>query len=124
MDSVGLLDRYAGVTEQGSTALALCGTVLGADLTAYVTGAGSLEQFTSWLADPAAANPYLSLRLSAAVELIDAFVTYNRVGAAAAWLAEVGPDGEVPARQLRAWTGDESLFKTLQASAVAAASAP
>jgi hypothetical protein len=123
MATVGVLDRIPRVTEQDSPAVTLCVTALGADLTAFVTGADSREQFESWLVDPAAATPYLALRVAAAVELIDAFATGNRVSLAGPWLSEVGADGQVPARLLRVWTGDESLFKTLQAGAVAAASA-
>ena len=103
--------------------MALCVTALGGDLTAFVAGADSREQFESWLADPAAATPYLALRMAAAVELIDAFATGNRVSVAGPWLSEIGADGQVPARVLRAWTGDESVLKTLQAGATAAASA-
>jgi len=123
MASVGVLDRIPRGTEQDSPAVALCVTALGADLTAFVAGAESREQFESWLVDPAAAAPYLALRLAAAVELIDAFATCNRVSLAGPWLSEIGADGQVPARLLRAWTGDESLLKTLQAGATAAASA-
>jgi hypothetical protein len=123
MASVGVLDRIPRVTEQDSPAVALCRTVLGADLTAYVVGAESREQFESWLVDPAAATPYLALRMAAAVELIDAFATCNQVSLAGPWLSDVGADGRVPARLLRGWTGDESLLKTLQAGAMAAAAA-
>jgi hypothetical protein len=123
MATVGVLDRIPRVTGQDSPAVALCVSALGVDLTAYVTGADSREQFESWLVDAAAATPYLALRVAAAVELIDAFATGNRVSLAGPWLSEVGADGQVPARLLRAWTGDESLFKTLQAGAAAAASA-
>ena len=101
MESVGLLDRTTGATEQDSSPVALCLTVLGADLTAYLAGADTLAQFESWLATPALAGPHALPRIRAAAELIDALATYNQVSMAGPWLAEVCRATRSPPSPLR-----------------------
>ncbi|AGZ45938.1 hypothetical protein [Actinoplanes friuliensis] len=97
----------------------LCVTALGRQLTAYVAGAGSVEEFESWFAGRARPDRRVAGRLSAAAEVISVFEAANRTTLAAAWLREMDPSGYVPARVLRLSEGDPTTAKALIETAIA-----
>jgi hypothetical protein len=97
----------------------LCLTALGADLTAYIAGADSVEEFTSWFTGPALARPTVRRRVAAAAEVVTIFATYNRTALAAPWLREADEDGQVPASTLRHSIAIEPTVKALQSAAAA-----
>jgi len=101
----------------------VCAEVLGEDLTAYLAGANSIDEFRSWSAGPVLDTDTAARRLAAAVELIGIFHTVNRTAQAAPWLSGVGPSGLVPARALRESTGDPATIKALHEAAEAFADA-
>lgn len=92
---------------------ALCVTALGAELTAYVSGAATVAEFESWFAGGSWPAEPVRRRLAAAAELINVFETANQSALAAAWLREMDPTGYVPARVLRISEGDEVSVKSL-----------
>ena len=97
---------------------ALCVTALGAELTAYVAGAASVGEFESWFAAGHRPAWQVRRRLAAAAELVNVFETANQSALAAAWLREMDPAGDVPARVLRLSDGDEAGVKALLETAV------
>jgi len=122
MATVSLVDRMPGIVTPDD-ATALCVAVLGADLTAYLAGAGSVGELERWRADPAAAGHLFRVRVAAAADVIDAFAACNRVSLAAAWLREVDPELGIPAKVLRYSAADRTAIKDVVAAATAAASA-
>lgn len=99
-----------------------CAGVLGAPLTAYLAGAGSVAQLREWLAAPpraavpahAEAPPRDEAaeaveRLRVARDVIDAFAAANRVEEARPWLREAvdGTAGGCPASLIRDGRGAE-----------------
>jgi hypothetical protein len=92
---------------------ALCVTALGAELTAYVSGAATVGEFDSWFAGGHRPPWQVRRRLAAAAELVGVFSSANRSALAAAWLRELDPTGDVPARVLRLSEGDETGVKAL-----------
>lgn len=122
MASVSLLDPVPGITTPDDAA-ALCVTVLGADLTAYLAGAGSVDELDRWRAEPTAADHLFGVRVAAAADVIDTFAAYNRISLAGAWLREVDPELGIPAKVLRYSAADRTAIKDLVAAATAAASA-
>jgi hypothetical protein len=87
-------------TELGDLA-ALCDTVFGRDLTAYLAGAESVIQLAHWI-DAGAPTHAPAYRLSVAADVIQAFAADNRVAAAAPWLRDVPVGGgSPPARTIR-----------------------
>ncbi|GLY95775.1 hypothetical protein Acsp02_30300 [Actinoplanes sp. NBRC 103695] len=110
----------AFLRESGVSAnIEVCDEVLGEDLTAYLAGANTIDEFRSWSAGPVLSSDTAARRLSAAVELISIFHTVNRTSQAASWLREVGVGGLVPARALRESTGDPATVKALHEAAEA-----
>ena len=97
----------------------LCVTALGRDLSAYVAGAASVDEFDSWFAGPLRPGHPVRRRLAAAAEIISVFEVANRTGLAAAWLREVDTEGYVPARVLRLSEGDQTSVKALLEAAAA-----
>jgi hypothetical protein len=96
----------------------LCLTALGPDLTAYVAGADSVDEFTSWVTGEAFAPASVRRRLAAAAEVVTTFAADNRSALAGPWLTEA-QDGSVPARTLRDSAGGEATVKALLAAATA-----
>lgn len=97
---------------------ALCVTALGAELTAYVTGAATVAEFESWFAGGHRPPWQVRRRLAAAAELVLVFETANQSALAAAWLREMDPAGYVPARVLRLSEADETSVKALLEAAM------
>jgi hypothetical protein len=102
----------------GTTALAeharLCTSAFGAELTAYLAGAGSVREWNEWLADAAAARTKpMALRLATAMEVINIFAVHNRTSMAGPWLREINSAGLPPARVIRASAGDGTVVKAL-----------
>jgi hypothetical protein len=95
----------------------VCDEVLGEDLTAYVAGANTIDEFRSWSSGPVLGSDPAARRLAAVVELIGIFHTVNRTAQVAPWLREAGPSGLVPARALRESSGDPATVKALHESA-------
>lgn len=96
----------------------LCVTALGPELTAYVSGADSVEEFTSWFAGSAVARASVRRRVQLAAEVITTFAAYNRSALAGPWLTEA-EDGPAPALTLRRSYGGEPAVKALLAAATA-----
>jgi hypothetical protein len=96
----------------------LCVAVLGAELTAYLAGAGSVGEFRSWFATRRPC-PQVRRRLAAAAEVVGVFEAANRSAQAAAWLRELDQSGYTPARVLRLSEGDEASVKALLEAAAA-----
>jgi hypothetical protein len=122
MALVGVLDRSRGVSRSEHSA-ALCITALGAELTAYLAGAASVDELESWLADPAAGDRFFAVRVAAAADVIDVFATHNQVALASVWLRGVDAEHGIPARMLRTSTSDPAKIKNLLAVAASRASA-
>lgn len=122
MATASLLDRMPGIVTPDDAA-ELCTAVLGADLTAYLAGAGSVDELHRWRRDPAAADPLFCTRVAAAADVVDTFAAYNRISLAGAWLRGVDPQLGIPARVLRFAAADRTAIKDLVAAATAAASA-
>ena len=101
----------------------VCDEVLGEDLTAYLAGANTIDEFRSWSSGPVLGSDSAARRLAAAVELISIFHTVNRTAQAASWLREASSSGLVPARALRESSGDPATVKALHEAAEAFASA-
>lgn len=97
----------------------LCLTALGPDLTAYLSGAGSAEEFASWFTGPALARATVRRRVAAAAEVVNIFATYNRSALAAAWLRDVDENGHAPASTLRHSIATEPTVKALLSAAAA-----
>jgi hypothetical protein len=97
---------------------ALCVTALGADLTAYVSGAATAGEFASWFAAGHQPPWPARRRLATAAEVVGVFAAANQSALAAAWLREVDPAGFMPARVLRLSEGDEAGVKALIESAM------
>lgn len=78
--------------------VAVCVTVLGRELTAYVAGADSTDELDGWLddADGDAGWP-ARCRLRAAFDVVEIFAAANRASLARGWLRQVGAAGD-PAR--------------------------
>jgi hypothetical protein len=92
---------------------ALCVTALGAELTAYVSGAATVGEFESWFTGGHRPPWPARRRLAAAAELVGVFESANRSALAAAWLREMDPTGYLPARVLRLSEGDGTSVKAL-----------
>lgn len=94
-----------------------CRAALGADLTAYLAGAGSVAEFDSWrTATTAPACAHAVVRLVAGVELIRTFAADNLLSHLPHWLremtdTEVGP--LVPARAIRSAGEEIQPIKTV-----------
>jgi hypothetical protein len=97
----------------------LCVEVLGDDLTAYLAGANSVDEFRGWAGGPVLPSDPPARRVAAAAEVIGIFATVNRTALTAPWLSEVGPAGIVPARALRESSGDPATAKALHEAAEA-----
>jgi len=91
----------------------LCVTTLGPELTAYVAGADSVREFESWFAARRPPNRLIRRRLAVAAALVSVFEAANQSAMAAAWLRELDPAGDIPARVLRMFEGDEAGAKAL-----------
>src|SRR3954465_10155 len=97
----------------------LCLTALGPELTAYLSGAGSAEEFASWFTAPALARATVRRRVAAAADVVNIFATFNRTALAAAWLRDVDENGNAPASTLRHSIATEPTVKALLAAAAA-----
>jgi hypothetical protein len=94
-----------------------CVALLGEDLTAYIAGAATVNEFNRWRGERWRLAE-LTRRLRGAVEVADAFARANRLGAAGGWLREVGAAGiagRSPAGMLRE-AGEDTLKRVLDAA--------
>ncbi len=115
--AVTMLDRRSApphrAADQGTESLrayaATCASVLGEDLTAYVSGVRTPAELDAWTRPGYPGGPgslraaVIRERLKATAELIDAFAAANRVGQLRGWLREVGAaaPGLAPAAAIR-----------------------
>jgi NADPH-dependent ferric siderophore reductase len=112
-----VLDRVES-RRQVAEQVDLCLTALGPDLTAYLSGAASVEEFTSWFTGPAVPRPTVRRRLAAAAEVVATFAVHNRSALAGAWLTEA-EGGAAPALTLRESPAGDPAVKALLAAATA-----
>lgn len=117
MTAVGVADRVGDSTTPADP-VDVCVTVLGADLTAYLSGADSVEEFESWRSG-AAGPDAAARRLAAAAEIVNIFAAWNMTAMTGPWLREVDSFGYTPARLLRRSTGDAATVKVLHDAAAA-----
>jgi hypothetical protein len=92
----------------------LCLTALGVELTAYVAGAESVDEFeASPIPDHEARH-----RLAVAADVIGIFTIYNRSAEAASWLQAVDDtSGLVRAQILRSFAGTSRFARAIRAAA-------
>jgi hypothetical protein len=102
------------VSECALNDASLCEVVLGAPLTAYLSGAGSVGQYQQWLRADGDELGRLANRLAAARRVILTFQIENLAGTAAAWLCGLGSPAEKPADVIRNDQGDEALGAELE----------
>jgi hypothetical protein len=103
----GVTIEYAacsGVTDQQ---VQQCLAALGLELTAYVAGADSTVQFSTWMERAAEMPERARQRLAAAAEVVRVFASDNLVSMAGPWLREVGAGGEPPPATAIRDSGDE-----------------
>jgi hypothetical protein len=108
----------AAELDDGATALGdharLCTSAFGAELTAYLAGAGSVGEWNEWLADAAAPRKKpVARRLTTAAEVINIFAVHNLTSMAGPWLREIDSAGLSPARVIRGSAGDGTVVKAL-----------
>jgi hypothetical protein len=118
MTSVAVRERATG-HQRIRDSVELCVEVLGEELTAYLAGANSVEDFRGWATGPVLTSDSAARRVTAAAEVIGIFAMVNRTALTAPWLREIGPAGIVPARALRESSGDPATVKALHEAAEA-----
>jgi hypothetical protein len=81
--------------------------LVGVDLAAYLSGAGTTEEFVSWLKQADATSDYAAPRLRLVLELADLFRPRNASTLLRAWLREIDPalDRRSPAQVIRGLRG-------------------
>jgi hypothetical protein len=104
------------VDESVLTDANLCEVVLGEPLTAYLSGADSIEQYHALLRSDGDQLRRVANRLAAARRVILTFQIENAAGTAAAWLRGLGA-AEVPADMIREDSDNETLGTEMEQTA-------
>ena len=94
--------------------LAVCESVLGRQLTAYLAGARSVAELGHWIDGQADAS---RRRLLVAEGVINTFAARNRAAGAAPWLRKATAGGQSPARAIRELGDDDFVGKSVVESA-------